>query len=329
MRYKFMANCSSNFSFARSGHLWGSSGAAIIGVALMLVSTSLAQSRPGKSLNATKPSFAYKKSTSFDLKEETAKNEDGVTLRDVNYAAYTAERGRIKAYIVTPSGKGPFAGVIFFHWLGEPNGDRNEFVNEAVELAKRGTVSLLIQGRFPWVIQPTDGETDRQRVIDETIEVRRALDLLLLQQNVDRKRIGFVGHDYGAMYGSILSGVDKRVKAYVLIAGMGNFGDWSLKYWKGPATNGADVYRKLMDLVDPINYVGRAAPAKLMFQFSSADKYISRETANAYYDAASHPKQIRWYETDHAMNIEMVRKERSDWLTQHLRLKNKNDPKAR
>lgn len=212
-------------------------------------------------------------------------------------------------------------GVLFFHWLGEPNGDRNEFLDEAVELAKRGTVSLLIQGYFPWTIQPINGETDRQRVIDETIEVRRALDLLMLQTNVDRKRIGYVGHDYGAMYGSILSGVDKRVRTYVFVAGMGNFGDWSLKYWKGPPASGADTYRKVMTSVDPLSYLGRAAPSTLLFQFSNADKYISKATATEYYESASHPKQVRWYGADHAMNLEAVRKDRSDWLTRQLRLK--------
>lgn len=293
-------------------------GLAAVSSMLMMTSISVAQAQKASGL--TSSSFAYKKSASFDLKEDSTKKEDGVTIRDVNYAAYTTERGRIKAYIVSPAGKGRYAGILFFHWLGEPNGDRNEFLGEAVELAKRGSVSLLIQGYFPWTIQPTNGETDRQRVIDETIEVRRALDLLMLQPNVDRKRIGYVGHDYGAMYGSILSGIDKRVRAYVFVAGMGNFGDWSLKYWKAPSASGADKYRSVMASVDPVSYLGRAAPASLLFQFSSADKYISKATATEYYESASRPKEIRWYETDHAMHIEAVRKDRGDWLTRQLRL---------
>jgi dienelactone hydrolase len=287
---------------------------------LALASVSLAMPHSQKPQAATKPSFDYKKSHPFDLKEESAKQEGSVVIRDVDYAAYTTERGRIKAYIVSPAGKGPFAGVLFFHWLGEPNGDRNEFLKEAVELAKRGTVSLLIQGYFPWAVQPIDAETDRQRVIDETIEVRRALDLLLMQQHVDRKRIGYVGHDYGAMYGAILSGIEKRVKTFVFVAGMGNFGDWSLKYWKGPSTRGAEKYRDVMRAVDPATYISRAAPATLFFQFSNADKYISRATADAFYDPASRPKEIRWYDTDHAMNNDAVRNERTAWLTRQLRL---------
>jgi len=284
-------------------------------------SVSMAMPYSQKPTATTKPSFDYKKSFPLDLKEESAKQNGSVVIRDVNYAGYTTERGRIKAYIVTPAGKGPFAGVLFFHWLGEPNGDRDEFLNEAIELAKRGTVSLLIQGYFPWSVEPTDAETDRQRVIDETIEVRRALDLLLQQPHVDRKRIGYVGHDYGAMYGAILSGIDKRVKTFVFVAGMGNFGDWSLKYWKGPLRNGgAEKYRDVMRTVDPESYISRAAPATLLFQFSNADKYISRTTANAFYETASEPKEIRWYDTHHAMNIDVVRNDRTDWLASQLRL---------
>src|SRR5687768_137274 len=216
--------------------------------------------------------FAYDRSVAFDLKEESVKEQDGVKIRDVNYAAYAPKHGRIKAYLIQPSGKGPFAGVLFFHWLGDVKSDRTEFLDEAVSLAKQGTASLLIQGYFPWLEQPTDGQTDHQQIIDQTIEVRRALDLLLSQPGVDKRRIGFVGHDYGAMFGAIASGIDKRVKTYVFIAGMGSFSDWSLKYWKGPSIKGADVYKQAVKDVDPIGYVSHSKPASLLFQFASRDK---------------------------------------------------------
>jgi len=263
--------------------------------------------------------FAYK-SVAFDLKEDSVKEQDGVTIRDVHYAAYTPQRGPIRAYLVRPSGKGRFAGLLFFHWLGEPNGDRNEFLDEAVALARQGTVSLLIQGYFPWAVAPKDGETDRQRVIDETIEVRRALDLLISQPQVDRKRIGFVGHDYGAMYGAIVSGLEKRVKTYVLMAGMGNFSAWSLKYWPASAAKGEEAYRLAINALDPIRYVSGAAPAALLFQFSNTDKYIPKATASEFVLAASEPKSVIWYDALHDLNIEAARKDRHEWLTLHLGL---------
>ncbi len=227
----------------------------VIGAILAASAPSIA-SLPAKKLDKNNPKlFAYDRSVAFDLKEEPAKEQEGVTIRDVNYAAYAQKHGRIKAYLIQPSGKGPFAGVLFFHWLGDVKSDRTEFLDEAVALAKEGTASLLIQGYFPWSEEPTEGETDHQQIVDQTIEVRRALDLLLSQPKVDRRQLGFVGHDYGAMFGTIVSGIDKRVKTYVLIAGMGGFSDWSLKYWSGPSKKGADVYKQAVKDVDPIGYV--------------------------------------------------------------------------
>ncbi len=277
------------------------------------------QSLAARSPRDSKAELFKYKSIPFDLKEASVKEQDGVTIRDVNYAAYTSQRGRINAYLVRPAGKGPFAGVLFFHWLGKPNGDRTEFLHEAVALAKQGTVSILIEGFFPWVVDPVDGQTDRQRIIDETIEVRRALDLLLSQPQVDRKRVGFVGHDYGSMYGAIVSGLEKRVKAYVLMAGVGTFSDWSLKYWPKTAANGEDVYRKAMSDTEPADYVSRAAPAALLFQFAKTDKFIPEDVAVTYSTAASQPKEVKWYAAEHELN-EAARNDRRVWLTQQLGL---------
>jgi pimeloyl-ACP methyl ester carboxylesterase len=167
---------------------------------------------------------------------------------------------------------------------------------------------------------PTDGLTDRQQIIDQTIEARRALDLLLAQKEVDRKRVAYVGHDYGSMYGGIMSGVDKRVKAYVLIAGLGKFSPWSLKYWPKTASHGKDAYEQGVASLDPIGYVSRGAPAAFLFQFANTDEYITKDEATAFFDQASKPKEIKWYEAEHDMNVDAARKDRHDWLARQLRL---------
>jgi dienelactone hydrolase len=231
--------------------------------------------------------FTYERRVPFELSEASTRKESGVIVRDVSYASYGQRHGRIKAYIVKPDRAGPHAGVVFFHWLGRFKSDRTQFLDEAVTLAQHGVVSILIQGFFPWLEPPTEAKADRQRVIDQTIEVRRAFDLLLAQPGVDPKRLGFVGHDYGAMYGSIVAGLDKRAKAFVLIAGLGNFGDWSLKYWPVTGNQGAETYRQIMMEVDPIQYISSAKHAKLLFQFAQQDIFISKSAADQFYGAAS------------------------------------------
>lgn len=264
--------------------------------------------------------FAYDRSAPLDLKEESVKEQDGVTIRDISYASRAQGQGRTQAFLITPRGEGRFAGVLFFHWLGEEKSDRTEFLEEATALAKKGTVSLLIQGFFPWKVAPIDGPTDRQRIIEQTIEVRRALDLLLSQPGVDPRRIGYVGHDYGAMFGSIVSGFDKRVQAYVLMAALGNFSDWSLKYWPKTATKGEAAYRQATNDLDPIHYVSQAAPAAFLFQFANTDKYISKPAATALFENASNPKQVKWYDAKHDLAVPAAQSDRRTWLTKQLSL---------
>jgi pimeloyl-ACP methyl ester carboxylesterase len=212
------------------------------------------------------------------------------------------------------------AGILYFHWLGKPRGDRSQFLEEATAMAHRGVVSLLIQGYFPWHEEPKDGVTDRQQVIDQVIDTRRAMDLLLSQSGVDARRVAYVGHDYGAMYGAIVAGVEKRARAYVFMAGMGNFGDWSLKYWKGTAAQGEAAYRAALADVDPLGYISQAAPAALLFQFSRRDIYIAEPVAKEFFERASEPKRAAWYDVEHDLRSDAADRERRSWLARQLDL---------
>jgi fermentation-respiration switch protein FrsA (DUF1100 family) len=104
------------------------------------------------------------------------------------------------------------------------------------------------------------------------------------------------------------------------MAGMGNFSDWSLAYWPATGSLGADAYRKGMADVDPIYYVPHAAPAALFFQFAQNDQFIPKDTAQQFYDAASSPKQIEWYDTTHALNTVKDSTDRNTWLAGQLGL---------
>ena len=68
-------------------------------------------------------------------------------------------------------------------------------------------------------------EHDRQEHTKTTIDLLRAVDLLTSRSEVDAGRIGYVGHSFGALFGGILAGVEKRIKAFVLMSGVGSFTD--------------------------------------------------------------------------------------------------------
>src|SRR5207237_7347366 len=101
--------------------------------------------------------------------------------------------------------------------------NRKEFLDEATVLAQAEVVSLLPDGPVARPGHVTNNEPlNEQQITDmvqAVVDIRRGLDLLLARGDVDPKRIAFVGHSYHASVGAILSGTDRRFKAFVLMAG--------------------------------------------------------------------------------------------------------------
>ena len=96
--------------------------------------------------------------------------------------------------------------------------------------------------------------------------MRRGADLLLARPEVDPHRLAFVGHSYNATVGAILAGVDRRFKAYVLMAGaLSDQVDFrSDEYRKYIAKIGHakwDPFAAAHAWADPGPYVASAAPA--------------------------------------------------------------------
>ena len=238
--------------------------------------------------------FDYDPQEPLDIQEVSVTDEeDGVKVHDISYVG--AIDYRVPAFLVVPPGEGPFAGVIFMH---QGFGSRHSFLNEAKVLAKKGVVSLLVH-HGSW-------KPDPYHYKQIVVSLRRGTDLLAMRQDVDSNRLGYVGHSWGATFGGILSDVDKSFQTYILIAGVPYFSE----IWE----------RKDLVPFDGIHYIGQAAPARLFFQFANQDEYVSRETALLYYEAASEPKHIKWYATNHSFKNEDAKLDRLDWLSTELNL---------
>lgn len=273
--------------------------------------------------------FDYDAKQPLDIQQiRTYDRDGGVKVFDLTYAS--PRQGRVTAFLVVPPGKGPFAAILLGHWGG---GNRTEFLSEAELYAQVGAVSLLID--YPWT-RPApwrrsipnldkpelDNEIQSQAVVD----LRRGLDLLLARPDVDPKRVAYVGHSFGAQWGAILSAVDKRMKTSILVGGTPTTADlWhhddpdSVEFLK---TNRERVekYLAATQPLNAINFIGRAAPIPLLFQFAGFEQNFSREAMDRYYAAASEPKEVKWYDTGHDLNDLRALLDRASWLEKHIGL---------
>lgn len=258
--------------------------------------------------------FAYDESAPTDLRTKRTDRRKGATVEDVRFAA---PGGTIAAYLVRPAGKGPFAGALFLHWYDPASNtsNRSEFLDEAVALARAGIVSLLPDQRFPWKQLPAGPEPDREAVVGQVVDLRRALDVLAQQPGVDTARIAVVGHDYGGMYAALLAGFDRRPRTYVLMAADADFPNWFVKYFVRSASTAE--YEQAFAGLEPVDAVGKAAPASVFFQFAESDQYIPLYVTDELFEAASEPKRMELYGGGHELDAK-ARRDRVAWLREQL-----------
>lgn len=273
--------------------------------------------------------FDYDAKTRLDLKIIGSQKRGEATVYDISYAS--PKGGVVPAYLVVPAGKGPFAAVIWGHWYWTNSDMRNrkEFLDEAVALAPAGVVSLLTDGPIarPGYVANKDLLSEKAAAdkVQQVIDMRRGADLLLARKDVDPKRLAFVGHSYNASVGATLAGVDRRFKAFVLMAGsisdevnMKTGGFQQFRQQVGPEK--FDAYMASHVYLDEGKFVSHAAPATVFLQYSTQESFMTPEVAREYEKIVSEPKRFKLYEAPHALNAE-ARRERIAFLTEQLNLK--------
>jgi dienelactone hydrolase len=274
-------------------------------------------------------SFNYDRDAPLDIKEAGVEQRGNVAVHDISYAS--PKGGRVPAYLVVPSGKEPFAAVIWGHWYWENSEFRNrkEFLAEAVALAQAGVVSLLTDGPIarPGRVEDKALLSDQQPadLIHQIVDMRRGADLLLARKDVDPNRLAYVGHSYDASIGGFLRGIDKRFKAFVLMAGtLSDELDLKSKegqeYRQKVGPEKFDAFTAKWAWLDPGKFVSHPAAATVFLQYASQETFLNPERARAYAALVSEPKRFKEYDAPHALNAE-ARRDRIAFLTEQLKLK--------
>lgn len=262
--------------------------------------------------------FEYDARAPIGLRIVSTRKAGTLKVQEITYAS--PKGGRVPATLIVPDGAGPFAGILLMH--GMP-GTRAATLPEAETLARRGAVTLSIDAPFARrrgePVQLTRRDRDQQ--VQLIVDWRRGVDLLTARPDVDPKRLAYVGHSYGGAMGGLLAGVETRIRAYALAVGDGGLvshvmgtGDPDFQRLSRSAR---ERWLAAMEPVEPLRFVGRAAPAHLLFQNGRRDRLVPPASAEAYQAAGSEPKTIEWYDTDHFLD-EQATHDRHLWLAEQI-----------
>lgn len=263
----------------------------------------------------------YQKFESKDLRVVSKRTQGGIESQLL--VMQTPFGYRRAAELFCPEKEGSYAAILYVHWYEPESGssNRSQFEEEAKEMTRAGAICLLVETLWSdpdFFIKRTQ-EDDLRNSIEEVISLRRAMDLLSTQPNVDSGRFAYVGHDFGGMYGVLAGSIDQRPTHYVIMAATPRFPDWYL-YLPKLEGETRDAFIRQMSEIDPIAHVANLSPAPILFQVATDDPHVPRERAEEFFAKAKEPKEIKWYQAGHGLN-EAATLDRKAWLKEKLTLK--------
>ncbi|MGQ0714546.1 MAG: alpha/beta hydrolase family protein [Gemmatimonadaceae bacterium] len=273
--------------------------------------------------------FTYGRTAALELEDSLAFNEFGVDVYRVSFAS--PHGGRATALLHVPhdslrNGNGKFPGVVMLH--GAP-GDAWGMGGIAMPVARHGSIVLALDAPFarrdkdnPLSFTPRDSVDQVQLLVD----LQRAVDVLLARSDVDPTRLGFVGVSYGAAIGSAFAGVERRIAAYALLVGdAGLAAHFTLpdgrRMTRLPHLTEAQWCRwfEAMEPLSSARFIGRAAPARVLFLWGRQDRLVPPYLADALYRASGKTAEARWYDAGHGLTpgayLDMI-----DWMATRIGL---------
>jgi pimeloyl-ACP methyl ester carboxylesterase len=171
----------------------------------------------------------------------------------------------------------------------------------------------------------SDNDNDQQVHIQAVVDIRRGVDLLVQSGEVDASRIAYVGHGYGGNWGVILSTIEPRLRAFVLVAGFASLAELmqgddpdmaNLRFALGPERFAR--YKASMYTVDPIRFASFWGGAPILFQFGHFDQFVPRVAAECLAHSIPRPQEVVFYDAGHSVNTPRAIIDRSRFLARYI-----------
>jgi dienelactone hydrolase len=199
---------------------------------------------------------------------------------------------RVPSIMLRPETDTPVPGVLLLHGYSSTKERLSNTMGRS--LATRGIASLAID-------LPLHGARD-DAMMDEARsnplgmikhwktalgEAKAAIAWLAENAVIDPDRIGVAGYSLGSYVALQTAAAEKRVKCVIVAAG----GDLPESPWTG-----------MMRMVaNPLSSAKSLKGQPLLMLHGKNDRTIRPEQAQRLYDAASEPKQLKWYDSGHAL----------------------------
>ena len=215
---------------------------------------------------------------------------------------------KVPSIFLRPDTAPPFPGVLLLH--GYSSSKERLAGTMGLALAGRGIASLAID-------LPLHGSRD-DALIEEArsnplgllkhwkmalAEANAAMSWLGQQEEIDSLRLGISGYSLGSYIALQTAAADERIKSIIVAAG----GDLPVTPWTAMV--------RMMS--DPIRSVKSLNGRPLLMLHGKNDRTIRPDQAQRLFDAASNPKEIRWYDTGHVLPA-VAADDAAAWLVENV-----------
>lgn len=171
--------------------------------------------------------------------------------------------------------------------------DRSDLVLVSVQYPYSSPDGLLDRLRWPRDIRLAAFRTVAGGML--------ALDFLARDEQLDIGRIAVVGVSVGVPFATMQGALDERVPTVMLIHGGGDLAaqvraTHEPRWLAVPASLLAAI---LFHSFEPLNYVDRIAPRKLVMVAARGETMLPAETVEMLFAKAREPKELIWTESNH------------------------------
>ena len=283
------------------------------------VADSCAVTRPdfgGPATAADRELFAYDVNAPLNLQKTVESTNNGIEVSAISFSS--PDGGLATGMMFDPVTRSSLRpGIVLMH--GMP-GNARSMAGYGLGLASDGAVVIAIDAPFARRSGRPVRFTldDRAEQIQLIKDLQRAVDVLRAQPNVDDERIAYHGTSYGGAMGALFVGIERRLKAAVLVVGDGGLvshftGPEDASFMSGLSCATRVEWFRSMTPIEPIRFLPHASPTALLLQSGRLDNLVPGADARALHAAAPEPRTLRWYEAGHGLNQQAFF-DRLDWL---------------